>query len=470
VSAPTPPRDNLVALAAMRVSLGVSAFVIQVFVARYLGREGYGAMSFLVGVTALCAAVFHMGSSVLIAREISRAPDAVRSWLARGLVTTLALSVLGTGCVTLYVALMDGQPTMIVAGFLAACAYALTSLGTVCQAAFQGLRRMRAPVVGSVAGRTVVVVATVALLSWGWGVTGVFSAQILGAVVALFIWLRVFQREIGRPEWAVTLSDVRELLLSSRVFAAGLVFGSIYMSSDLLIVKELHGDSEVGVYRAGAAVVLELMQLGSMLMMGLYPVLSRLRDQPERVRDELAFAFRVLLVVGAPTAVGGLLVAEPLMLFILGEEYRLSVTPFMVMLLVLPTGFIKNALGTALTACDRHPERMRGTAYAAVLNVGANLAFVPAYGAVGAAATTLMTEVLLAVYLGRKLRDHEVGRSLLRAGGPVLLPLACMIPVVAWASAVHIIVRVGLGVLVYGAVGVATGAMSRSDLQRLRSI
>ncbi len=158
------------------------------------------------------------------------------------------------------------------------------------------------------------------------------------------------------------------------------------------------------------------------------------------------------------------------MVFLFGSPYLAAALPLAVMLPLLPLRFVNNGLGTALSALDRQNDRTRAVFFAALFNLWTNLYAIPRWGAVGAAATTLLTEVLLSVWLTVRLLPWVRG---FRVGGPLLRTVAPAIPMAVLVLAVpgwHVLARVAFGAVVYVVGGRLTSAWRPDDLTRLRRI
>ena len=107
---------------------------------------------------------------------------------------------------------------------------------------------------------------------------------------------------------------------------------------------------------------------------------------------------------------------------------------------------------------------------AALVNVGLNLAVIPTWGAAGAAATTLATEVLLAAWFRWHIRplvaDLGLAESLLRTVPPALLMGAALV----FVPLPHVLLAVALGVGIFGITAWLTGGWRTTDLRHLRQI
>jgi O-antigen/teichoic acid export membrane protein len=184
----------------------------------------------------------------------------------------------------------------------------------------------------------------------------------------------------------------------------------------------------------------------------------------------VALALRLLLAVSLPMAAGGLLVGRDLLVFLVGEAYLPGLLAFLVLMPLLPVRFVNNLLANALSALNLQEARTRGTGYAAAINLAANLAMVPFFGAFGAALTTLLTDVCLLVYQGIRIREVVHGVAVVSIVARLVAPLVVMVAVVAFMDGVHVVPRVAVGGVVYALLVVATGGVRLQDLRALRKV
>lgn len=461
---------NLVALVAIQAFRMASGLAINVMVMRGLGVEGFGVYGYLLTLVGLSGFAANMGMERYLKREIARDEARAGHYVGTGLGATALLS-LGTGLFIVgWTTGVDGRAEVIGAASFAAVALALQSIALVPVSAFHAVRRMGLGVGPNAVGRVVLVVATAAFLWLRLGVMAVFAAQVLDAAVTLLLAWRIYTRELGRAGLDTTWDAVSTLIRTSVPFGLNQLFVSIYLTVDVLLLGWFRDDAEVGVYR-GAVMLLSLFPVvADTLSTGLYPRMARHLGHPERAGEEMRFAARVLLAISVPAAVGGVLCAEPVMVFLGGADFAASALPFAIMAPLLPLRYLNNGFGMALSALDHQEDRTRGAILAAVVNVGLNLVVLPRYGAVGAAAVTLTTEVFLIAFMSWRLLPRlpslHLGESLLRVGGPCL-PMA---GVIVLLPPVHVLITVGLGALVYLGGALATGALRRGDVQTLRGV
>jgi len=461
---------NLIALGIAQLFRLGAGLIVNVMVMRALGVEGFGVYGYVVTLVGLASFGATMGMARLINREIARNPERGDSLVATGLAAAGILSLVTGAGIVAVAALLDGRAMILQASALGAVALGLRSLSAVPEAAAHAHRRMGLSSRGQVFGRIALVTLTAALLWLRFGVVAVFAAQVLdGAVTLGTIWF-MYRRHISRAALSTSWAAIRSLVRESLPFGLNLLFGSVYLTVDVLLLAWMRDDTEVGIYRGAVMLITLFPIIANTLTTGLFPRIARCAGQPEETSRELRFATRVLLAISVPAAVGGMLLAEPLMILIGGEEFSVSAVPFFVMAPLLPLRFLNNGYATTLSALNRQGDRTRGVFGAAILNLLANLAVIPEYGAAGAAATTLLTEIFLAVWFRWRVQPliTELGLwgTLLRVG----LPAAAMAAALIVIPPLPVLVSVAIGALVYGGCGLLSGAWHPRDLKRLRRI
>ena len=471
---PAEPEDgrggNLAALGAIQVFRLASGFAVNVMLMRGLGVEGFGVYGYVTILVGLASFGSSMGMDRYLKREIARDEARLGGLVATGLAASALLSLLTTLGILAWAAAVDGRALVVGSSGLAAIAVGLQALALVPVSAFHAVRRMGLGVRGNLLGRIALVGATAALLALRFGVVAVFSAQILDGLATLLVVSVVYVRQFGTATLTTTWAEVRGLLRTTVPFGLNSLAVSVYLSVDVLMMEHLCDDHEVGVYR-GAVMLLSLFPIvADTLSTGLYPRMSRHLGDRAAAGEELRFLVKVLLAVSLPAAVGGLLTAKPLMVFLGGADFAASALPFQIMAPLLPLRYLNNGLGMALSALDRQHDRTVGAILAAVVNVAANLYAIPKYGAAGAAATTLLTEVLLLGFMRWRIHGIVSGLGVPSALVRVSVPVLVMALAVGLSEPLHVVLRITLGVAVFAGLGRLTGAWSLADLRRLRRV
>lgn len=463
-------RGNLLALGlSQAVRLG-AGFLVSVLIMRGLGVEAFGVYGTLTTLIGLCSFGANMGLERYLNGEVSRREERARALVGGALLAVGLFSGL-TALVVLGLArgLLGGGEALLAAG-LGALGLGLRALAMMPVAAFHGLRRMAFGVGPHILGRLVLVAGTLLLLRLGLGVPGVFLAQVLDGAVTLVGVLWIFRARLGSPDFGPGARELPALLRRAPTFGLNALYTSLYLSVDVIMLQQMRGEAEVGLYRAAAVGIALLPQVADTIVTGIFPRMARHLGDRAAAGEELRFLSRVLLALSLPAALGGVILAEPLVVLLGGEEFAEAGLAFAIMAPMLPFRFLTNAYGMTLTSLDRQEERTRGALLAAILNIGLNLFVIPRFGAAGAAATTLLTDVLLVAWLRWRVGGLVEGAGLLAVLLRALVPALPMGLVVLQLRELPVLLVVGVGALVYAALGYLLGAWHPRDLSRLRRV
>jgi O-antigen/teichoic acid export membrane protein len=171
-----------------------------------------------------------------------------------------------------------------------------------------------------------------------------------------------------------------------------------YSRGDVVILRLLAGDAEVGAYRAAGQLFEVTKNLPLLVLTALFPQLARdFRQSRARLRRaERMIGLGLLaagLVVGALLAGAAGLVARR----IFGPEFTRAIPALRILSLALPLLFLNFGLTHFLVARDLGMLNLAFSALMVAVNVTANLMLSRRLGASGAAWATLATEAALSI-------------------------------------------------------------------------
>jgi O-antigen/teichoic acid export membrane protein len=178
---------------------------------------------------------------------------------------------------------------------------------------------------------------------------------------------------------------------------------------------------------------------------------------------------KILLTLAIPAATGLTLVAEPLIRAFAGSAYLPhSAAALQILAWVLPLSFVNGLLQYTLIAANQQRFITLSFVVAVTFNVGVNLVLIPSFGYVGAAWSTIASEiVLLAPFLVATRRHVGSPRLLALAWRPAVAS-AGMAPVVALGSNISPLLAVALGAATYGALLTLIGGVNAEERAVLR--
>ncbi len=364
--------------------------------ARSWGVEGLGRYAFVFAFVAPFSFLTDLGVGLFIIREGARDKARLPLYVSNGLGLATALSsftllLCFTG-IYLFRRPWDIRLAVLLAGLnLWVGAYIQILRGS-----FHALERMEYETVAQSLGKisTLGLAALVILL--GGGLIELVCAFLGGQLLNLLMGLSIYRRRVGQPQWRANLRIWKELVVRAYPFGFNLIFSTIYIQIDQVMLSLMRGDKELGFYKAAAALMVNLPLIAGILNSSLLPIMSRdyLEDK-SRLIKLFQGSFRYLFTIGLPIALGTTLLAPRFISLFYGGNFGPSVLALQVLIWTVPLRFVNNTFGAVLTSINRQGRRTYIVGIGAGFNLLTNLWFIPRFGYIGASITTLATEFLL---------------------------------------------------------------------------
>ncbi|MBJ7328860.1 MAG: flippase [Solirubrobacteraceae bacterium] len=445
--------------------IGVASVAV---LTRYLGTESYGAYALGFSYLALFGAVADLGLFSILVREISREPERAGELVGNGIalraVLWLVVSIVAVGISLV----LPYEPEVHVAIALAALPFGLGLINGAVLAGLQARLSMAGASGAEVAGRAVTFGAAVAVAALDLGFAAVMLTAALGAAVTLALTTLAARGAFAlRPR--MDLAVWRMLLFASIPLGLALGINELYFRADQLIISLSRPLEEVGWYGLAFRVVEITATLPGTLLVSLFPVMAvQVARRDPQLRATMQTGFDILVAVGAPLALGGLVLAGPVVVAVAGEDFADAADPLSILLFAAALMFVNGLLGYALIARDRQRDTLWLNVAALTCNLALNVALVPEYGIEAAAATAVVSELLI---LGGAL--WLVHRHLGILPGPGMLfravaAAAAMTGVLWLCDAAPLLVLLAIAAVTYPLALWAVGGIRREQLDALR--
>ena len=310
-----------------------------------------------------------------------------------------------------------------------------------------------------IAQATTAVVAAAA----GAGVWSLVLGQLaFGAAKLVLSWSFVPLRP---SPFEARRQTLRELIGFGRYVGVANLINYGNLNSQNIVVGRVLGATPLGYYSVAARLAsMPVNVIGNIVARAMFPALARVHGDTARFRQVWLETLQRLALLSTPSAIGVALVAEPLVVTLLGESWRPAIVPIQILALNGILGPLAATSGEVFQALRR--PKLRVAYEATYLTVSVPLLVLAArrWGLDGVAATVVLFNAAFALVLltwmtqllDARLRD--LGYAIVRpAIGWVLMAGAifALRPVVDdYSPGVQLVVLVGVGALVY-VVGIA---------------
>ena len=386
------PVANFLALGSSEILSRGVAFLATAILARRLGVEGLGLLSFAAAVAGYFGLALTTGFGEIGAREVARHPDAALKIAADGTLIRILIAVFGAIAVAMAALLLVQAPDARIVILLSTLS--LFSLAIDTSWVYKGLERNRIVAGGLLASQLIYLAGVLVFVRIPANVIRVpviqFSGELVAAVALLWLLFRRFHRPSVRGGMA--------LARQSGYITLSRVMRSLIVTFDVVLLGLLATRRDVGLYSAAYRICYLMMAVAVATQVVYAPSIARATLLgATAVRGVMERSVALTATVMLPLVVGAAVLADQLLALLFGGQFA-SGAPAL-RLLALSIGLLALHGTTRSVFVAHHQTKLEAMifAVAAALNIALNFLLIPRYGIVGAAWATVAAEGLILI-------------------------------------------------------------------------
>lgn len=373
-----------VLLQLLRIGVGVT-------LARLLTPHDYG-LAGMVIVFASLVTVFSdmaLGAAIVQRPVITEEDRSTVFWTALGAGTVFTL--IGVG-LSWPIAAFYGQPSVQPMFAALSLTFVVTSISTTHNAILMREMRFRSLELRMMIAVTLAGAIGIAAAAAGWGAWAVIAQQLATAVGSTAL-LWIFSP--WRPRFVFSTASLRDFGgFSGNVFGQRLLY-YVHANADNLLVGRFLGAAALGAYSVAYTVMLvPFSRIAVPLAEVLFPAMSRLQDDRERMAALWVRATRIVAAFSVPALLGMMVVAPDFVAVVLGDKWRAATPVIQILSWVGLLNSLQTLNSNVLIALDRAQTLFR---YTVVFFVAHMVAFVIGlhWGILGVAACYAISTTLV---------------------------------------------------------------------------
>jgi O-antigen/teichoic acid export membrane protein len=441
---------------------GLSAlllFGLFLVAARELGETRFGLFSYALAFVFIFEYLADFGVTDITIREVARARESARRYLANTLGYRAFLALLVYAGILLAVRLVNDDPQAVRLVTILGLSFILRTLLLSVRCFYKAFERFDVDTGAVVLDRlllfglgSVVVLVTESPEALAWTFVAVRGVSSLAGLLLL---RRVMP--LARPhfDWPF----IRELQRQGLAIGGFNVVMNAMTYIDVIMLKFWRSYAEIGWYSAAYRIYLGMAMLPSVLMVVFAPALARLFTA-ETLAPHRALSgsvFRLYWPAACGLVLVGVAGARTWIGLAYGAEYAPAVPAFQILMGGLGLIFLSVYFNTILISINCQRRALWIALGGLALNVAVNLLVIPRWGYLGAAAATLLAEALIVGLFALAVRSDygtlpDAGAlwrplAALGAGAPFLLLSGIGEPLrVLLALAAYLVALAALGV------------------------
>ncbi len=399
-------RKNFSYLLTAETAIRGMMLILTIFLARVYGTEKFGVYALALSVGNLFEIIFNLGLGIVFMQRVAGHQEKTTSELRVFLPLRILLSIIGFSCFVLFALALQKNAETFYSLILAGLYFSLFSIEMFLWNCFDARQKMHFTAAIKFLKFFIIFALGIYFIFVEKPVFYMMYAYLAGVSVSILMTVWLIIRYFSRLGFEINISAWRKIISEGWPIALSGAFIFIYNSLDTIIISVVSGEKQVGLYQVSYKIIGTIFILSTLINQSYLPALVKSigekREHMSAATGEIfSRAIRSVFFWSIPITAGGLLLAERIILFVFGNEYLAGVNAFRILIFNCLIFFLSSAITNFLYACRKQKSTMKIFFFGAAANVAFNIFMIPAYGIEGAAATTILAElvVLMGIYL-----------------------------------------------------------------------
>lgn len=391
---------NTMLLSVSTIISYILLFFFNIYIARYLGAEGYGILSLSIALAGIFAICTDLGLNTLTIRELSRDKTLTNDYLINVTAIKIFLIFFTICIIFLTVNMIGYSKEVSYVIYLITVSIIFTSFTSIFNSIFQAYEQMEYMSVGNILNSAILFIGVMIGIHYKFDIFFFATIYIVASLLVLLYCSFIYFWKFPIPHININLNFWKSTLKEALPFGVTNIFGSIYYWIDTVMLSKMVGNEVVGWYNAAYKLIFVFLSVYTVYLTAVFPVMSKFyKTSDEYLKLSYERSYKYLLIISLPMAFGTTLLADKIILLIYGNGYIPAIFALQVLVWTIPLLFINGLSGYLLGAVNRQMVLTKITCIGAVLNVILNLILIPKFSFIGSSFATVLTELMLSPLL-----------------------------------------------------------------------
>jgi len=377
------------------VVANVIGFVLLVLLARFLGDEMLGLYSFAFAFTSIFALILDFGVIYHPLKEIARNKAKTKEYYGNvaGIKLVAGIIAIFLPIIILYFQGASALTLKVVA--VASIAMFFNYFTLVFRMLFAAYEVMKFDAIAMTIERLVALVIGGTVLALGGSLLSFVLVLLLSYFIYFVVSYSFASANIEKFSLAFNFPMWKRILKKSLPFWFTGIFLKIYFQIDTVMLSSMKNFVVTGWYNAAYSLINGLSFIPFVISMVIFPVLAVLHKKDKiQLRVIYTKSMNYLFIIGFPIAIGTLLLAKRIILFLFEETFINAVPALQILIWAELFLFLNHFMGWFLNSIDKQKLFAYATGVSLVINIGLNFLLIPKYSYIGAAIATVITEII----------------------------------------------------------------------------
>lgn len=367
-------------------------FLSFVYLARVLGVEAYGVLEFSVSIVAYFLLLADSGLEIWGMRAIAQGKD-FRELIGRVLPIKTLLAVLSITLLIVLLPFLPNYPALKTILLL----YGLSLFAQALSLKWVLMGQERFFNVGCGLALSQIIFALGVFFSvegsaelWWVPIFKIVADLVLAGYFGGVVFITD-----GWGNIPFTLTNSFEIMRPSLTMGATQTLGILNYNFDMILLGVLLGPVAVGLYGAAYKPVTAMLAVPLMVFLGLFPILSRTYMENSEFFPSFVLRLQKLtFLLILPCGVLSTFLSGQIIEMLYGEGFHQSVVALQVLSWSMVLVVLRGVYRQSLNAIGQQNKDLKCAGVSAAVNIFLTILLIPAFGIVGAATATLLSDVI----------------------------------------------------------------------------
>ncbi len=451
--------------------LGLLALAVMT---RYLGATGFGKYTTIFTFISFFAIIADLGLTLVTVQMIS-APDVDENKILNNLLALrLCSALLFLGIGPIIVLFFPYESSIKLGVLITALSFLFVALNQIMTGIFQKRLTMNKSVWAEVTSRVVLLLGIILIAYLHGSLMAILWASVLSSAISFGIQF-YFSREFISLKLEYDKKIWRAIIKESWPLAITIAFNLIYLKADTLILSLIKSPAEVGIYGSAYKIIDVLVTVPFMFAGVVLPILTAdwLKKNTDHFQKVFQRSLDFMILMALPLIIGTQFIAKDLMVLIAGPEFAAAGLILQILILAAALIFISCIFSHIIIAINQQRKIIGAYIFTSITALAGYLIFIPKYSYLGAAWTTIYSELAILLFAAYYVKKYTAVSIKLRLAGKAFLAssimggIICLLPSGLSANKLGLLTTIMVAALAYVLALLALKAIGRDDLKLL---
>lgn len=397
---------NLKWLTLSKIVIYLFSVITITLVPRYLGVEGYGELNFIISFVGIFSILGDLGLQTLITRDISKQPKKFNEYFSNIFLFRLLITFAFVVIVFLFSFFQKSTSISYImtytygVAFLLLVNFNLSFLNAIQENKYQAIT--------DAIQKIIYTFGIILVIIFNFKLFGILVASTLSGIFAFVFSFISIKKYLKSKSVKFNKQYIKEKLMLSSPFIFTSIFWTIYFSIDKIFITFFKGNYQTGLYSISYTFIGFLLGFLGIVNLAFFPILSNASNNKKKLKSTVDKYLLLLYLLCIPATIGGIYLAPQIISLVFGAQYLGGIRAFqltMLFFMIHSVGVINyNLLIT--NHLEKYSLKILGIS--ALANILLNFIFVPWLGIIGAAITTIFSELLIFYLSYKKIQEKII--------------------------------------------------------------